>query len=596
MTARIDAAIDSGNLFGLVLLAFLAVMREALNRCSSSPALVYSGQGWICTRADGRAGGAAGLCGAGVGAAAFHPQVALAPSSAGLGCLSSSSPQVCSRPPSACCRRRTSSPSGPRRSFNISHILDDQGVFGTFLPRPVWLQRLTGRPAVADLGLLPHHLCHPLASQLLAPRERRSDQGLSAGSRSVRRSRAQASSQLSRQFRNTRERQQQEAHCGAGRRPRRSDGRLAPAARPVCGHPVRTGAGRGRHVRHPDLQGARREYRFDYGGHRFITKNPGLLAFIDELMGDDLLHAERRASSALAGAPRLPLNLPNLLKTAPLALMAGAVKDLLLLPCQKPTEFCQGELCRVDPEPLWPYPLPPVLRGLHRQVVGHQPGQALRRLGWPAHQPDRSQRRERAGCCQDATAACRCAPMPANTAIPNMALAGFSPPWGAAGGRGWELKTGATITRLEQVDGRIEQVYWKQDDVEQSERFDQVISTLPLPLTLPASGFAVRSALPVASLRQYAPQTGEPVGQHLAVPLRPHIRPPACRSPASAAFMAPSEQTSVMLEILPIRGCHGRHRSLICAAGSPPISPTSASTPRNLAMRLLKPAAGTPIR
>ena len=28
MTARIDAAIDGGNLFGLVLLAFLAVMRE----------------------------------------------------------------------------------------------------------------------------------------------------------------------------------------------------------------------------------------------------------------------------------------------------------------------------------------------------------------------------------------------------------------------------------------------------------------------------------------------------------------------------------------------------------------------------------------
>lgn len=27
------------------------------------------------------------------------------------------------------------------------------------------------------------------------------------------------------------------------------------------------------------------EYRFDYGGHRFITKNPELLAFIDELMG-----------------------------------------------------------------------------------------------------------------------------------------------------------------------------------------------------------------------------------------------------------------------------------------------------------------------
>ncbi|RCY73024.1 FAD-dependent oxidoreductase, partial [Escherichia coli] len=48
---------------------------------------------------------------------------------------------------------------------------------------------------------------------------------------------------------------------------------------------------------------------------------------------------------------------------------------------------------------------------------------------------------------------------------------------------GVELKTGATITRLEQADGRIERVYWSQDNVEQSEHFDQVISTLPLPLT-----------------------------------------------------------------------------------------------------------------
>ena len=38
-----------------------------------------------------------------------------------------------------------------------------------------------------------------------------------------------------------------------------------------------------------------------------------------------------------------PLNLPNLLKTAPLALMAGAVKDLLLLPfAKKPTDFAKA--------------------------------------------------------------------------------------------------------------------------------------------------------------------------------------------------------------------------------------------------------------
>ena len=86
------------------------------------------------------------------------------------------------------------------------------------------------------------------------------------------------------------------------------------------------------------------DYRFDYGGHRFITKNPELLAFIDELMGDDLLHAERKSVIRFGGRTYdYPLNLPNLLKTAPLALMAGAVKDLLLLPfAKKPTDFAKA--------------------------------------------------------------------------------------------------------------------------------------------------------------------------------------------------------------------------------------------------------------
>ncbi|MGL6005712.1 FTR1 family iron permease, partial [Aeromonas sobria] len=45
MTARIDAAIDGGNLFGLVLLAFLAVMREGFETVLFFSALIYSGQG-----------------------------------------------------------------------------------------------------------------------------------------------------------------------------------------------------------------------------------------------------------------------------------------------------------------------------------------------------------------------------------------------------------------------------------------------------------------------------------------------------------------------------------------------------------------------
>ena len=86
------------------------------------------------------------------------------------------------------------------------------------------------------------------------------------------------------------------------------------------------------------------DYRFDYGGHRFITKNPELLAFIDELMGEDLLHAERKSVIRFGGRTYdYPLNLTNLLRTAPLTLMAGAVKDLLLLPfAKKPDDFAKA--------------------------------------------------------------------------------------------------------------------------------------------------------------------------------------------------------------------------------------------------------------
>ncbi|ULH02863.1 hypothetical protein MF133_22675 [Aeromonas caviae] len=114
---------------------------------------------------------------------------------------------------------------------------------------------------------------------------------------------------------------------------------------------------------------------------------------------------------------------------------------------------------------------------------------------------------------------------------------------------GVELKTGATITRLEQTDGRIERVYWKQDDVEQSERFDQVISTLPLPLTCQHLGLPCD--LHYRSLRfvnmpsnrrtcRTTPGSTSPTpysGDRLQEPRR--------RSP----FMAPQGQTSVMLEI-----------------------------------------------
>ncbi|WP_324766975.1 FAD-dependent oxidoreductase [Pokkaliibacter plantistimulans] len=78
------------------------------------------------------------------------------------------------------------------------------------------------------------------------------------------------------------------------------------------------------------------DYYFDYGGHRFITKNPKLLAFVDELMGETLLHAERKSVIRFQGRTYdYPLNLPNLLKNAPFSLLFGTLLDWLAMPFKR---------------------------------------------------------------------------------------------------------------------------------------------------------------------------------------------------------------------------------------------------------------------
>lgn len=78
------------------------------------------------------------------------------------------------------------------------------------------------------------------------------------------------------------------------------------------------------------LQSGDDTYRFDYGGHRFITNNEVLLSFVEEVLGDDLLIAQR--SSVILHQNRIyeyPLNLKNIFKVAPLKLLLGASFDTL---------------------------------------------------------------------------------------------------------------------------------------------------------------------------------------------------------------------------------------------------------------------------
>ncbi|MCJ8326131.1 MAG: FAD-dependent oxidoreductase [Campylobacterales bacterium] len=83
------------------------------------------------------------------------------------------------------------------------------------------------------------------------------------------------------------------------------------------------------------------KYRFDYGGHRFITHNKELLAFVEEVLGDDLLVAQR--SSVILHQNKVyeyPLNLKNLIKVAPFTMLFGAFLDSIkvILGLSKPDD------------------------------------------------------------------------------------------------------------------------------------------------------------------------------------------------------------------------------------------------------------------
>lgn len=82
-------------------------------------------------------------------------------------------------------------------------------------------------------------------------------------------------------------------------------------------------------------------YRFDYGGHRFITNNEVLLSFVEEILGNDLLVANRNSVILHKNKTyEYPLNLKNLLKIAPIKLLLGATYDTLkiLLKITKPDD------------------------------------------------------------------------------------------------------------------------------------------------------------------------------------------------------------------------------------------------------------------
>lgn len=72
------------------------------------------------------------------------------------------------------------------------------------------------------------------------------------------------------------------------------------------------------------------EYRFDLGGHRFITHNKQLLVFVEKLLKDDLLISKRKSVIRFKNRVyNYPLNLFNLIKIAPFSLLFFSFIDLI---------------------------------------------------------------------------------------------------------------------------------------------------------------------------------------------------------------------------------------------------------------------------
>lgn len=100
------------------------------------------------------------------------------------------------------------------------------------------------------------------------------------------------------------------------------------------------------------FEGRAGTYRFDYGGHRFITHDHDLLALVEDLLGPDLLTAQRKSVIRLGGRTyRYPLEAGDLLRNAPWSLLAGAMRDVALLRRRQdiPRDFAGWTISRFGP-------------------------------------------------------------------------------------------------------------------------------------------------------------------------------------------------------------------------------------------------------
>ncbi|GGK63508.1 FAD-dependent oxidoreductase [Amphritea balenae] len=307
------------------------------------------------------------------------------------------------------------------------------------------------------------------------------------------------------------------------------------------------------------FEGAEGSYRFDYGGHRFITRNPELLTFVEELMGDELLHSQRKSVIRFQGRTyQYPLAFGDLLKNAPLSLLAGASKDLLFqLPFTTPVQdrnnasFEQWIESRFG-KTLYQH----FFAGYTEKLWGINPSELS--ADWAA---------QRISLLDLKDVAKRL--LPSRSGTPRTYARNYRYPKLGFGriferlaeslqaeGLDLLLNTAATGVRLEQ--GKIVAVKCKSKDAAEAEQeipVGHVISTLPLPTM--ATFLGEQHQLKFRALRFFnMPMATENISdntwQYLSDPdiMATRLQEPRRRSP----FMSPPGQSSVMLEIPCFKG------------------------------------------
>lgn len=291
------------------------------------------------------------------------------------------------------------------------------------------------------------------------------------------------------------------------------------------------------------FEGRAGTYRFDFGGHRFITANRALMRLVDDLLGDDLLTATRRSVIRFGGRIYdYPLSPGNLLRNAPPRLLLGAARDLLLAARRPPPgeDFASWTTAQFGPTlyrtffegytaKLWGVPPETLsadwaeqrislvdLKDIARRLLpgaGENPRTYARSYRYPRHGFgvifDRLAERVRRG--------------------------------------GGTITPGVTVTGFRQAGGRVTAVETDKGPVACS----AVVSTLPLPLMQEMTGGGP-SPLRFRGLRflnfpMQVPDVSPWTWQYLSDPglLATRLQEPRRRSPE----MAPPGMSSLMMEI-----------------------------------------------